>query len=183
MELSELEISHENKTVKEISRVRIVSPSPGDSWYCEKNWMPFLDKPYHFIRWANPLQIVKVNPVTGDCDIIYESDFKLDTTREIRGSSHVLPFGDGYLFLTHEVDLWWNEAKRKDSTYRHRFFYLNKDMQIQKYSSDFSFMNTRIEFCCGMCYDGDDILISFGLQDNAAFVLRCPKKLVEEALL
>ena len=29
---------------------------------------------------------------------------------------------------------------------------------------------------------GDDILISFGLTDDAAYVLRCPKKLIEGAL-
>ena len=30
--------------------------------YLEKNWMPIFDMPYHFVKWANPLEIVKVNP-------------------------------------------------------------------------------------------------------------------------
>ena len=44
MELSELSIN--NTSVKEISRFRIPVPFDNNS-YCEKNWMPILDMPYH----------------------------------------------------------------------------------------------------------------------------------------
>ena len=58
MELSE--ISYRNGKAVEISRRRI--PAPGaDNSYCEKNWMPILDMPYHFVKWCNPTEIVKVD--------------------------------------------------------------------------------------------------------------------------
>jgi len=48
MELSALEYA--DNQVKETSRFRI--PAPGtDNSYCEKNWMPILDKPYHYVKW------------------------------------------------------------------------------------------------------------------------------------
>ena len=47
MELSKIEIDKDNWTAKEVSRLRI--PTPGDDTsYCEKNWVPVLNKPYHF---------------------------------------------------------------------------------------------------------------------------------------
>ena len=40
-------------------------------------------------------------------------------------------------------------------------------------------MGTRIEFTCGLALDGDDLLITFGYQDNAAFIMRWPKHLLD----
>ena len=59
MELSEIKI--DGNKVKEISRIRIPTPQDSDS-YCEKNWVPILDMPYHFIKWTNPTEVVKVDP-------------------------------------------------------------------------------------------------------------------------
>ena len=57
MEFSELEINKSN--VKEINRNRIEVEDKTS--YCEKNWMPIKDKPFYFIKWTNPTQIVKVD--------------------------------------------------------------------------------------------------------------------------
>ena len=56
MELCEIDWNQEH--CKEETRERIQHPSQN---YLEKNWMPILDMPYHFIKWTNPLEIVKVN--------------------------------------------------------------------------------------------------------------------------
>jgi predicted GH43/DUF377 family glycosyl hydrolase len=181
MEYTELDVNEETKEVKEISRSRIPGPPP-DTWYCEKNWMPIVDKPHHFIRWANPLQIVKVDPVLKTCEVVYENTEKLPIPKEQRGSSHVIPFKEGYLFITHECDLWRNESGKKDSFYRHRFYYMDKNYKILNHTEPFNFMSSQIEFCCGITEYGDDLLISFGVQDNAAYILRCPKHLIENAL-
>lgn len=177
MELSGIDIYGNN--VKEISRVRIKSP---DNSYCEKNWMPIIDKPYHFVRWTNPVQIVRVNPDNGDCTVVHQSKNHLNIPTEIRGGSHVVPFADGYLFLTHEV--YYETINGKNHfKYYHRFFYLTKNWEIPKYTTSFSFMDSRIEFCCGLCVQGNDLLISFGLEDNASYILRCPKKIIESVVL
>ena len=178
MEYSKIDISDPNN-VKEISRVRMETPEPGS--YCEKNWMPILDKPFHFIRWSNPIHVVRSNPENGSCQLLHVGNY-MNVERELRGSSHVIPFKDGYLYITHEVGVWFEPGNRKNGHYKHRFFYVNKDWSINRYTTPFSFMGAMVEFCTGMAEYGDDLLISFGFTDDAAYILRCPKKLVEGAL-
>jgi hypothetical protein len=67
MELSEI-LFKKNK-VMEKSRVRI--PAPGlDSSYCEKNWMPVLDRKYTYVKWTNPTEVVEFNPIDKTCKTI-----------------------------------------------------------------------------------------------------------------
>jgi hypothetical protein len=49
-------------------------------------------------------------------------------------------------------------------------------------SKPFSFLDGLVEFAVGAAKQGDDLLISFGFQDNAAFVLRVPKTVVEDLI-
>ena len=69
---------------------------------------------------------------------------------------------------------------RKDGKYRHRFVVWDKDWNIVKVSPRFSFLKAQIEFAVGMCEYGDDYLITFGFQDNAAYVLRVNKEFTKE---
>ena len=41
-------------------------------------------------------------------------------------------------------------------------------------------MNGEIEFCCGMDKFNNDFLITFGYQDNAAYILKVSEDIVEE---
>lgn len=177
MELSEISI--DNK-IKEISRWRIPAPAP-DISYCEKNWMPILDIPYHYLKWCNPVEVVKVNPIMKTCETVFLGD-RLNFTKDQRGGGQVIPFEDGYLTLTHETDLYNSEAGRKDGTYRHKFSYWSKDWKLLKSSQAFTFMGAKIEFACGLAEHRDNILVSFGYQDNASYIVRCHKNLVKEYL-
>ena len=179
MELSEIEVTADS--VKEISRVRIDAPAPNTS-YCEKNWMPILDKPYHFIKWTNPTEVVKADPVTGACETIILQELNADYSGNIRGGSQVISWEDGYLCLNHITYLFKSELQRKNARYRHVFTKFDKDFKIQKVSKEFSFMEGEIEFACGMAQLNDDLLITFGFQDNASFLLKTPKKIVENLL-
>ena len=40
-------------------------------------------------------------------------------------------------------------------------------------------MDAQIEFCVGLAQKGDDLLITYGYQDNAAYVLRMPDKVLD----
>jgi len=161
MELCEIEVR--NDSVVEVARWRIHPPKDRNS-YCEKNWMPVLDQPYTYVKWCNPVEIVKVDETPLD-DKVFE------------------PFGDNYLALTHEVDLFKSEVGRKDGVYRHRFVLFDKDWNVLKSSKDFSLMNGHTEFACGMCHYKDKILITFGFQDNAAYILEVNPKSIEDLLL
>ena len=168
MELSEIVVSKHNVT--EVSRFRIPPPNDMNS-YCEKNWMPVLDMPYHYIKWTNPTELVGVDPITKTSKTEYMGN-SISLPRDIRGGSQIMSFNDHYIALTHEVDLFSSEVGRKDAVYRHRFIVWDKNWNIVKHTNDFSIMDAHVEFSIGMCKYNDDILITFGFQDNAAYLLK-----------
>lgn len=176
MELSEIEITENG--IKEISQHRIPAPPP-DQEYCNKNWMPILDMPYHYVKWTNGTEIVKYNIETKTTETVLRRDWKDLGTIDLRGGSQVLPLGENYRFcLTHETYLTQSPAGRKDGVYRHRFVVWDKDWNLVKVSRQFSFMNAEIEFAVGMAEYQNDYLITFGYQDNAAYLVRVSKDFV-----
>jgi hypothetical protein len=190
MELCEIEVQ-EDKVV-EVSRQRIHPPQNKNS-YCEKNWMPVLDQPYTYVKWCNPVEVVKVNETPTnekvfesnwvESETIHLGDTAHFTDKDPRGGSQVIPIGDNYLTLTHDVDLFKSEVGRKDGVYRHRFILFDKNWNVIKSTKDFSLMNGHTEFAAGMCHYKDKILITFGFQDNAAFVLEVNPKTIENMFL
>jgi hypothetical protein len=170
MELSEIKLV--NDQIKEISRFRIPPPIDNNS-YCEKNWMPILDMPYHFVKWTNPTEIVKVDPIKYTCTQVFLGQ-PYSTKRDIRGGSQVITIGDYRIAITHEVDLWKNKNNNKEGTYRHRIVTWDLDWNVVNISDDFDFMTGYIEFCCGLAVKDDNVLVSFGYEDNAAYLLNIP---------
>lgn len=163
MELSEIVDS------KEVSRWRI--PAPGaDDTYCEKNWMPILDMPYHYVRWCNPTEIVKVDPKKKTCSVVKSVPVP-PSNHFYRGGSQIVRVGDYYACLVHTVRMFWSEAKKKDAIYRHAILLWDKDWNMVKRTREFTFMNTDVEFSCGMANYRGQMLMSFGYSDNAAFIL------------
>lgn len=177
MELCEIEV-RDNEVV-ELSRFRIPPPNDPNS-YCEKNWMPVLDQPYKFVKWSNPTEVVEADPKEKTCKTTHLTG-QISLPRDLRGGSQIVPWGELYIALTHEVDLFSSEVGRKDAVYRHRFIVWDKDWNIVATSKDFSIMNGHVEFAVGMChYEENKILISFGFQDNASFILECPAEAIVE---
>lgn len=178
MELCEIEV-HKDKVI-EVSRFRIPPPD-NQSSYCEKNWMPVLDLPYHYVKWANPTEVVKVDPVKETCEQVFCGEHK-PIPRDLRGGSQIICWKDHYLAITHEVDLFNSEVGRKDAVYRHRIILWDKDWNLIKWSKDFSLMGGHVEFCIGLALQDKQFLMSFGFQDNAAYLLKFPESVMEEFL-
>lgn len=176
MELSEID----PKTGKELSRVRINAPGDNTS-YCEKNWVPVLDMPFHYIKWTNPTELVKVNPETGECQSLFVKEQNQDilkTNRALRGSSQIIPFGNGYIALMHEVDLSQTELKRKDCRYYMKWIMFDKEFNITHASDEFNFLNFDIEFTNGLMYKDNYFYIPFAVMDNISFLLKVEKNIV-----
>jgi hypothetical protein len=177
MELSELEFTENG--VKEINQYRI--PCPGeDKEYCNKNWMPILDMPYHFVKWTNGTEIVKYDIKTNKTETVINKEWKDLGAIDLRGGSQLIKYQDYRISLNHETFLFKSPVGRKDGTYRHRFIIWDNDFNIVKISKRFSFLEAEIEFAVGICEYGNDYLITFGFQDNAAYLLRVPKDFVIE---
>jgi hypothetical protein len=180
MEYSKVEIDKDTWTVKEVSRLRIPPPVDPNS-YCEKNWMPIIDMPFHFVKWAMPTEVVWANPEKQETKQVIVKDTPKPRIDQ-RGGSHVVRWGDYYITVTHEVKLWRNYLNQKDSVYRHRVIVWDTEFNYLGLSNEFSFLDTPIEFCVGAAIQGNDLLLSFGVQDNAAFVLRTPASVVNEII-
>ena len=177
IELSEISVT--DTDVTEISRVRIEPINEGS--YCEKNWMPFIDKPYHYIKWTNPTEVVKADIQAKKIHQVYVGNY-VEGYRDMRGGSQVLPWKGNYIAITHEVDLYNDYLGRKDAKYTHRIVLWDKDYNIIKWSDDFTFMNGHIEFCAGMCYKDGNFLITFGFRDNCSFLLKLPETVMEDII-
>ena len=182
MELSKIEIDKANWNVKEVSRLRIPTPGLNNS-YCEKNWVPILDKPYHFIKWCSPVEVVRAHPTEPKCDQI---SFRQNLTppSDQRGSSQLIRWGNMYISIHHEVILFKNYLGQKDGLYFHRLAVWDDQLNLVGLSPNkFTFLDGRVEFCVGIAEFQGDLLISFGFQDNAAFVLRTPRGVVEDMIM
>jgi predicted GH43/DUF377 family glycosyl hydrolase len=167
MELSKI------KDNTEMSRFRIPTPNNKES-YCEKNWMPILDMPFHYLKWCNPVEIVKAN-INGDTEQVFLADTTIPIEKDMRGGSQVITIGNHRMCIVHETDYWRNTQNNKDATYRHRVIVFDKNWNIIHRTPSFDFMTGMIEFCCGIAEYKDKILITFGYEDNAAFLLEIPK--------
>jgi len=179
MELSEIQVI--DNVAKEIDRTRIPAPGLNDS-YCEKNWMPILDQPYIFIKWSNPTEVVKFNKEDNTTSTLTVKNYQNFNTNDLRGGSQLIPYKDYYIAIVHEVYLYQTETDRKDGTYKHRVVLWDKDFNLLKVSPAFSFLNAKIEFCCGLCEYNDKFIVTFGFQDNAAFLCEINKNLMEQLI-
>jgi hypothetical protein len=180
MEYTQIDLDKDNWTAREIHRKRIKAPEP-DTSYCEKNWMPVLDKPYTFIKWTLPTEVVYSSPFGQDTEQLAVRHFVLPV-KDQRGGSQVIKWGNIYLCVTHEVDLFKNYLEQKDAIYRHRIVMWDEQFNFIGLTKPFSFLDGQVEFAVGAAIQGEDLLISFGFQDNAAFVLRVPKLVVEDLI-
>ena len=156
---------------QEVNRTRIEPPAQS---YCEKNWMPVIDMPYHFVKWSNPTEVVKVNIENKSSETVFISKETLELPRDIRGGSQVIPYKNYRIALTHEVDLWKNEQGKKDAQYYHRFIVWDKEWNVVATSDAFKIFGANIEFSCGMAVQEGNLLITMGFHDSSAFIVKMP---------
>lgn len=176
MELSEISI--DGTSVREVSRTRIPAPSP-DTSYCEKNWMPIANRPFHWQKWGNPVEIV--NYASGKTSTVLLGDTRY-FNRDQRGGGQVIPYKDGWLTITHETLLFTDELGRKNARYLHRFSSWSSDWKLLNSTAPSSLFGFPIEFVTGLTRHRDEYVFSFGVSDNAAYVCSVPCSYLEDML-
>lgn len=192
MELCEIE-NHDGEWV-EVARYPIPAPYD-DNTYCEKNWMPILDMPYHFVKWCNPTEVVHYDVESRQTTVVHlDENKKYDFPRDLRGGSQVIRINPQQrIAFTHEVNLYRDVFYRKDGNYIHRVIVWDNDWNIVHSTKEFHFMGCHIdndsgteyniEFVTGLAFHKGDVLISYGLQDNASYILRMSEKVFNEFLI
>lgn len=181
MELCEIDIVSDKNKVIEKSRNRIEVKDINS--YCEKNWMPIKDMPFHFIKWTNPTEIVKINLQEKFADQVMLSDKYEPLEFDLRGGSQLVKWKDKYISIVHECKfIPKNINNYKDAYYYHRFVVWNEDFSINKISDTFTFMTGKIEFCIGLEIIDNDVYIAYSFQDNLSYIVKCKTSLLDNIL-
>jgi len=166
-----IEINEEDGSEKR--RIYINNP---EGAIVEKNWVPIIDKPYHFMRWFNPMQIVKVNPLNGEIEIVLEKEFTIEgidyNDRRLRGSSQIIPYKDMYIGIIHTVELELSKRGDKRGRYLHQFLIWDKEFNLINYSSLFNFSGNESEFCVGICEKDNNFYIPYSVNDGIQYILK-----------
>jgi hypothetical protein len=170
IEMSEVEF--DNDECVEISRVRIPLPGNEDS-YCEKNWMPILHMPYHFVKWSNPVQIVKTDQTASYCENVHMGSY-YPMDYDWRGGGQIIEHNNYYYGIIHESVPVATELNKRDLLYYHKFIVWDKSWDLVTHSKRFTFTDSLVEFACGLCKLDQDVYISFGQTDLTGYVLKLP---------
>ncbi len=87
-----------------------------------------------------------------------------------RGGTPGAEVADGVLFVVHEV-AWMPDGTRR---YPHRFVLLDRGGQRFRRSRPFFFLDRGIEFAAGLVEVDGNLLVSFGVADESAWIARVP---------
>jgi hypothetical protein len=129
----------------------------------EKNWMPIIDgtSTLKFVYSTFPLHIVKFNTENNTVETHLQKNWNKNLGY-LRGSSCLVPYDEGYVFVTHEV--YFIKGERN---YIHRILWISKDYNIMKYSDPFFFeRNNKIEYCNGIAFHDSKFYITYGDGDK-----------------
>ncbi len=179
MEYSELKITEDS--VYETKRTSIMPPK-GRETDCEKNWMPVLAMPNYFIRWSNPTELVKVDLETKQANVALDTGQWQDNYGQLRGSSQVVRWKNCWIAIVHGTNYWYFYERgdaNKDAFYYHKLIAWDNQWNLIHVSDKFKFMDGQVEFCCGADAIDNDLLVTIGFEDNAAFLLRVPESTID----
>lgn len=182
IELSGIEYPDGKHKAREISRTRISIPA--DS-YCEKNWMPFTDKPGKWMRDITKNEIIDFNNVTRNTNL-YDLDnsgiVKEKSQFPLRGSSQLVLSGANYYGIAHDCSLecYNDKTNARNGIYRHFIIETDTEGKITDCSRPFTFSNGdfNVEFCCGLAFKDDFGYISFSENDSIPVVMKFRKSLI-----
>ncbi|MFM9108007.1 MAG: hypothetical protein ACKOWF_15065, partial [Chloroflexota bacterium] len=149
--------------------------SDGSHGAHEKNWMPAVDGDrLRFVYTVGPTIVLDCDPESGRLDLLARHPAP-GVLYEARGGPPLLPFGDGYLTLTHEVS-YWEDGSR---AYLHRLLRFDRDFLVTHLTHPFRFHGESIEYALGLARCDDRLVATFGEMDRRAWLAELP---IEEML-
>lgn len=178
-----MELMHlSNNGYQEVSKVKVKALN--ENSYCEKNWMPIKDMPFHYVQLANPTVVVKTDPKTGKTEEVVRKERVEGMVDErfdlLRGSSQVVRWGEYRIALVHTCELWYTASGRKYAKYCHVFVVWDNDWNIVKMSPLFSFADYAVEFTCGLEYHDGKFYIPFAIEDNFVFLMTVDEEIIRK---
>lgn len=145
----------------------------------EKNWLPFSfnDRVYAVYSY-HPFSVLNITDPNNISFISSKCNGKYNF-KSFRGTASPIKYKDNhFLCVIHQV-----YSKQDNSrVYIHRFLEFNSNFEITRISFQFHFIDLQIEFCSGMTDNGNEILLTFGINDIKAFLYSIDKNKIEEMM-
>jgi len=140
----------------------------------EKNWMVRAKSDrLEWIYWIDPTAVLDY--VGGK--LSYKLLGRHGSLENWFGSSQLVPYRGNWLSVIHKT-----RTSSKGKTYEHRFVEWTDEFVIRRVSPRFSFEGQKIEFCAGLCLTDRHAILSYGLWDRQAHLMRLDIATVEAML-
>lgn len=132
---------------------------------CEKNWMPLdVNGEFTWIYSLDPTAILSKTGPLRSCPLALD---------HLRGGA-AIPIRSGYLCVVHEtID------ETEGRVYLHRFVKLDKKFNVTAVSPTWVFVGHGIEFCAGLAYFNGQLVLSYGVKDREAWIMKVDVEEVE----
>jgi predicted GH43/DUF377 family glycosyl hydrolase len=125
----------------------------------EKNWMPFVhDDTLNFLYTPNGHMLTYENKEMSATHFD-----RPNVLQNWSGSSCIVERDGKHYAILH---------KREGNTYTHMLVGYDLTGLLMWQSKEFNFEHIGIEFCAGMAFKGDDVVISYGVMDKKAVLLK-----------
>lgn len=139
----------------------------------EKNWMPWvIEDNLHFIYHSDPYEIFTFNGKNIINKIKPESHSGLKLQS---GGSTVIPFGKNFIGITHQKNEGTVSDNRKGlplMSYYHKAIIYSSNFEVLDVSPNFTFEGERVEFCCGIALEKNNLAFSYGIWDTEAIIVK-----------
>lgn len=130
----------------------------------EKNWMPWVkEDELFFIYHSDPHEILKFD---GKDISNFKKPLMPVQLRTQFGGSCVMPLNKNFIGIVHR--------KTQTLNYTHTCIIYGPDFEVVAISPEFKFESERVEFCCGLALLGDQIILSYGIWDSQAVLIKLP---------
>jgi predicted GH43/DUF377 family glycosyl hydrolase len=152
-----------------------VGPRPAGSTY-EKNWVPVLADGKVWLNYSlDPTQFIEFR----HGEFLMPEGLSLPASFELRNGTPFIPWGRGYMALAHSPPLWWNNRAH----YLHHVVILDQQRRLVEVSSGFFLVKRGTEFACGLCRQGDKLVVSLGIADRYAVLLEMPVSAITDLVI
>lgn len=164
--------------ISDDGRIEKISVQDFEGYRDQKNWMPFVDETgFGWISQCDPTLVLRYDAEQGQVVewLRWRPGIALENQR---GSSQLIPWGSGWLAVTHEMSLLHRRY------YLHRFLQFDGNFSLTALTEPFYLEHPGIEFCAGLCrgWEEGKLLLSFGVKDCRAMIAVLSENEVRNAL-
>jgi len=132
----------------------------------EKNWVPLVaNDELHFIYGHSPPEIYRYDAPSTLTQLRLTENLALEGWS---GSSCAVPWGDGYIGILHKRGY----LAPDQIFYVHRLAAYDASLEVWYLGEPFHFEKIGIEFCAGLAITEKCALLSYGLDDDKAFIVK-----------